>query len=158
MTKSKKDKPVENITTQTRGRPTDYNLEITHEICEEIASSTKGIKRLCKENPHWPSHNAIYRWLNKYKDFSDLYARAKQQQVEALVDSILEIADDTSNDYIINDEGKLIPNHEHINRCRLRIDSIKWLAGKLAPRIYGDKTIQESKVSVSYEEALKELE
>jgi hypothetical protein len=30
-------------------------------------------------------------------------------------------------------------NHDHINRARLRIDTRKWVASKLAPKIYGDK-------------------
>ena len=33
---------------------------------------------------------------------------------------------------------------EHINRSRLRIDSRKWMASKLAPKIYGDaKRVEE---------------
>lgn len=139
------------------GRPTDCTLELAHEICDEIASSTKGIKVLCRENSHWPNADTIYTWRNRHPEFSDMYARAKQHQVEVLVDSILEIADNTSNDYNVTDEGKIIPNHEHINRCRLRIDTIKWLAAKLAPRIYGDKIMNETTVAFKHEVALREL-
>lgn len=140
------------------GRPDDYSEELAKLICDTIASCSKGIKTLCKENPKWPSYNTIYRWLPIHAEFSDLYARAKQQQIEVLVEEILEIADDSSNDYIENSEGKLIVNHEHINRCRLRIDTRKWLAAKLCPRIYGDKMVTESTVTITHENALKELE
>ena len=121
------------------GRPTDYSEEICIEICDAIACSTKGIKRLCAENEHWPSLDTIFRWKKKYKYFSDLYARAKQQQIEPLVDEILEIADDGENDYTVNAKGQTVADHDHIQRSKLRIDTRKWLASKLAPKIYGDR-------------------
>ncbi len=79
------------------------------------------------------------RWINKHPDFGAQYARAKVFQVEAIVDEILDIADDTSHDSVVNEDGKVIYDHEHINRSRLRIDTRKWLAAKLCPRLYGDK-------------------
>jgi hypothetical protein len=120
------------------GRPTGYTPELGKEICETITCTSKGIKSLCKEIEHWPSHNSIYRWLSAHKEFSDLYARAKRQQIEVLVNEVLEIADDSSNDSVINDDGKEVTDHEHINRARLRIDTRKWLVAKLCPRLYGD--------------------
>ena len=76
--------------------------ELAEEICNAVSCSSKGIKQLCKEYEHWPSHDTIYRWLAMEKEFSDLYARAKRLQIEVIVDEILEIADDTSNDSVIN--------------------------------------------------------
>lgn len=121
------------------GRPSDYTTALAEEICEAIACDSKGLRRLCNDNEHWPSRSNIYVWLKNHSEFQDLYARAKECQVEALIDEILEIADDSSNDYAINDEGKLIVNHEHIQRAKLRIDTRKWLAAKLCPRLYGDR-------------------
>ena len=122
------------------GRTTDYTSQLAEEICYAVSSSSHGIKKLCKLNKHWPSHDTIYRWLAMEKEFSDLYARAKRHQIEVIIDEILEIADDTSNDSVISEkDGKLIIDHEHINRSRLKIDTRKWLAAKLCPRLYGDK-------------------
>jgi hypothetical protein len=122
------------------GRTTDYTPKLAKEICYAVSCSSHGIKKLCKLNKHWPSHDTIYRWLANNIEFSDLYARAKRLQIEVIIDEILEIADDTSNDSIINEEdGRLTINHEHINRSRLKIDTRKWLAAKLCPRLYGDK-------------------
>lgn len=123
------------------GRPTNYSPEFAETICDAIATSSKGITRLCHDNPDWcVNPDTVYSWLNKHKEFSDMYARAKQQQIEVIIDEILSIADDSSCDYVINDEGKLIVDHEHINRSRLRIDTRKWLAAKLVPRLYGNVT------------------
>lgn len=119
------------------GRPTNYTPELAKEICDTIASSNVGIKRLCQGNANWPSHNTIYRWLANFSEFSDQYAQAKRNQIELLVDEILEIADDSSQDQVINAQGNLICNTELIARSRLRIDTRKWLAAKLVPKIYG---------------------
>ena len=121
------------------GRPTIYSIEIAMEICDTISSSTKGIKRLCLENENWPCPDTIFRWRKSNKDFSDQYAHAKQLQIEALVDEILEIADNSIDDYVDSAEGKMIIDHEHIQRAKLRIDTRKWLASKLVPKIYGDR-------------------
>ncbi len=119
------------------GRPMDYTPKLAEEICDTIASSSVGIKRLCKETPSWPSHNTIYRWLANYPEFSDQYAQAKRNQIELLVDEILEIADDSSQDDLVNVQGQISCNNEWIARSRLRIDTRKWLASKLVPKVYG---------------------
>jgi hypothetical protein len=120
-----------------RGRPTIYSQELATEICDTIASTTKGIKRLCNDNPDWPSQDTIFSWLKTHSDFSEQYAQAKRFQVEVLVDEVIEIADDSSQDYIVDTEGKQVANNANINRARLKIDTRKWIACKLAPRVYG---------------------
>src|SRR3546814_4173198 len=69
---------------------------------------------------------------------SDLqqYARARDNQADTLADEILDIADDGSNDYVGEDEKY---NGDAVARSRLRVDARKWLAGKLAPKKYGEK-------------------
>lgn len=129
------------------GRPTNYTPELAKEICDTIASSSVGIKRLCKENANWPSHNTVYRWLANFSQFSDQYAQAKRNQIELLVDEILEIADDSSQDQVINAQGNLICNTELIARSRLRIDTRKWLAAKLVPKIYGVQNKDDNNLS-----------
>jgi hypothetical protein len=54
-------------------------------------------------------------------------------------DEALEIADETSDDWITTEDGKKILDHEHVQRSRLRVDTRKWAASKLAPKKYGDK-------------------
>ena len=145
------------IATFKRGRPTIYTPELAREICTTIASSSKGISRLCKDNSSWPTKETIFSWLKTYGDFSDQYARAKRLQIEVLVDEIIEIADDSSQDNIINKQGQIICNNESINRARLRIDTRKWIASKLAPKIYSDKIDNTHSINISHEEALKLL-
>jgi hypothetical protein len=50
-------------------------------------------------------------------------------------------------DFIIttNEDGAQIkrPDREHINRARLRVDTRRWMAAKLAPKKYGDRVTNE---------------
>ena len=86
-----------------------------------------------------PAKITINQWRNKYPEFAAQYAQAKISQIETLVDEIIDIADDAAQDEIINDQGARVCNSEFIARSRLRIDTRKWLAAKLIPRLYGDK-------------------
>lgn len=93
-----------------RGRPTKFNKNLGDEICNVIASCSKGIKALCEANLHWPNKDTIFTWLKNNKEFSDQYARAKRSQIECVVDELLEIADDDSNDCLFDAEGKMVFN------------------------------------------------
>ncbi len=122
-----------------KGRPTKYNDTLAREICDKIASSSKGTKKLCSEHPHWPCQDTLFTWLKIYPEFSEQYAQAKRCQVEILIDEILEIADDDLQDKFTNSQGEIIFNNSVINRAKLRIDTRKWLASKLVPRVYGTR-------------------
>jgi len=125
----------------SRGRPTDYTPKLAKEICDKIATHGDGIRTICKANPDFPNPDTIYAWLRKYKEFSELYARAKKEQVHALVEDILEISDDSSNDICEDENGNMRFNSEFTARSRLRVDTRKWIAAKLVPRLYGDNII-----------------
>lgn len=86
-----------------------------------------------------PEKSAIYSWLAKYSEFAENYARAREAQMEAMVDEIIEISDDGSNDTYTDDDGNERTNGDVIQRSKLRIDTRKWLMSKLAARRYGEK-------------------
>lgn len=120
------------------GRPTKYTKELGEQICERIATSSDGLRKICKEFDITPF--TLIKWLTDTdkKEFSQQYARAKQSQADMLAEEILEIADESSKDTTKTETGELA-NNEWINRSRLRVDARKWLASKLAPKKYGDK-------------------
>ena len=121
------------------GRPTDYNQEMANLICERVATHEFGLKRLCSMYDDMPDKTTINKWRYKYPEFYTQYAQAKISQIETLVDEIIDIADDSGHDETINEQGVRVCNSEFIARSRLRIDTRKWLASKLIPRLYGDK-------------------
>jgi hypothetical protein len=130
---------MEQVEKKKTGRPTSYSDELAKEICKAIATTSKSIIRLCKENEHWPVPSTIYLWRIENEIFSELYTKARMQRVEVFVDETIDIADDTKKD--TRDDGSC--NSEWLNRSRLRIDTRKWYASKLAPKLYGDKIINE---------------
>ena len=148
------------ISNRKRGRPTDYTPVIAKEICTTIASSSKGIGRLCKDNPGWPNQDTIFTWLKTYSDFSEQYALAKIRQAEGLVGEIIEIADNCLAKENLDKYDGSFSKQELINHAKLKIDTRKWLASKLVPRVYG-KQIDSTgtcKITISHEEALKVLQ
>lgn len=84
----------------------------------------------------------IRGWIDADEVRSAKYARAREDRSHKLADEILEIADDSSSDFKEID-GKLVVDGEAIQRSKLRVDARKWLACKLLPRIYGEKTTTE---------------
>ena len=135
-----------------------YTQEMSTAICRAVSTAPYGLERICRDNPTFPRAATIYCWRLDYPDFAEKYAEAKRIQADILAENIMDISDDTSNDYIVDDEGKERLNGEHIQRSRLRVDSRKWMASKLLPKIYGDKVQNEVIATVRHEDALKELE
>lgn len=132
--------------TSKMGRPTKYSDELTYEICDLLAGGMS-LKRV-SDLPHMPTRATIYRWMDEHEDFLNRYARAKQDCADYMVDEILEIADDGTNDYNekFDKDGEIMGwqlNNEHVNRSRLRVDARKWIASKLKPTKYGEKVQQE---------------
>lgn len=140
-----------------RGRPKEYTPELAQEICDTIASSSKGTKRLCKERSYWPCQDTLFTWLKQYPEFSEQYKRAKLCQVELLVDELVDIADDTSQDMTIDETGKMSYNAERVARSKLRIDTRKWIAARLVPRVYGNNGDESYTSNLVISEELKQL-
>lgn len=123
------------------GRPTKYTQTIANTICDEIADG-KSLRTIEVENPELPSRRTVFRWLRKNEDFRHQYARAKEEAVEAMIEDIIDIADDGSNDLMTIQKGDRsyeVENREVTNRSRLRVDTRKWIVSKLKPKKYGDK-------------------
>jgi hypothetical protein len=116
-----------------------YTEEMGKQICDAVSSSTLGLEDLRAQNPHFPAQSTVYKWLNDHPTFSEMYANAKRAQAAVFVEEIIKIADNEKQDQFIGDEGKTVLNSVKVARDRLRIDTRKWIACKLLPKIYGDK-------------------
>ena len=118
----------------------DWTPKLEDAICDAISVTPKGLEHICKANPTFPKSSAIYKYRSENTAFAEKYTRAKANQCMVLADQIVDIADDSRADTLIDEDGVVMVNREIIERCKIRIDARKWLAGKLAPKIYGDKT------------------
>ncbi|WP_181315847.1 terminase small subunit protein [Rhizobium sp. JAB6] len=123
------------------GRPSDFTSEIAEQICERLAEGNS-LRSIC-EAEDMPSKTTVFRWLNAFPDFRDQYARAREAQADALFDEILDIADTpiTGEKTKVDKDGNVIEmtKADMIEHRRLQIEARKWMAGKLRPKVYGDK-------------------
>lgn len=114
-----------------------YSPELGARVCELMIEGVS--LRKISEMSGMPSRRAIFNWLKDNDEFRERYEVARLMQVEYWAHEIIEIADDTSGDFVINEHGERVVDHENINRARLKIDARKWLMSKLHPRRYGDR-------------------
>lgn len=144
------------------GRPSKYTPELGEKICRAIATSTDSLKAICARNDDFPNRECIWGWRLDFPDFANMYDNAKRTQADLLAEEIKEIADDVSNDTLLKQDKQgneyEVANTEWIARSRLRVDTRKWIACKLLPKVYGDRVDHKHDVTVRQEDALKELE
>ncbi len=120
------------------GRPSIYTAELAAAICEHIAAG-KSLRTIAALDG-MPAQSTIMVWLDgKHPDFTEQYARAREAQADKLAEEILSIADDGRSDTYLDAEGNERTDTEVIQRSKLRVDTRKWLASKMAPKKYGDK-------------------
>jgi hypothetical protein len=122
------------------GRPSSYSQEIADRICSELAEG-KSMRAVCKADG-MPSMQTVFSWLRTLPTFLEQYTRAKDEAADALVDEMLDIADEATNDWMeVHDKDNpgYRLNGEAINRSRLRVDTRKWIAAKLKPKKYGER-------------------
>ena len=118
------------------GRPSDYSDQIAAQICTRIANG-EALRQICMEEG-MPVQSTVYLWLTKNPTFSEMYARAREDQADTLADEIQAIADEMPME-ITDEKGVSRFDSAYINWMRLRVDSRKWVAAKLKPRKYGDR-------------------
>ena len=131
-----------------------YGPEISDKICSDIEAGMS-VGQICRQDGY-PEKKSVYRWLAKHDEFLSDYRAAKISGIEALVDQMMDIANDASDDFKRDSNGELLRDKkgnrildgEHVQRSRLRIDTIKWVATKLVPRLYGDNKHVEVDVKV----------
>lgn len=131
--------------------------KIMDTICDEMVA-LKPMRKILADHPDFPAWSTVFKWLGESPRFSDQYARAREAQMEARMDEVLEIADDGTNDVEeIEENGRVVrrTNHDVIQRSRLRVDTRIRLAEKMSPKKYGarmDVTVTKTLSELSPEE------
>ena len=81
------------------------------------------LSAICRDED-MPARSGFLRWCEEDSTLMDKYTRARKMGWDAIAEDAVRISDDSSDD----------PNSR-----RVRIDTRKWLLGKLYPHVYGDK-------------------
>lgn len=126
------------------GRPSIYNAELAAKICERMVSG-ESLRSICRDES-MPCASTIALWRAQHAEFSAQYETARETRAELGFDDIQEVADDGRNDWMaINDPENpgYKANGEHIQRSRLRVDTMKWRLARMNPRRYGERITQE---------------
>lgn len=124
------------------GRPTKCKKAIVDAILLRMYQG-ESVNSICKDED-MPARSTVMLWAAEDRDgFSDKYQKAMSGRALYWADEILDIADDSSNDWMERrgregDEPSFQQNSEAVNRSRLRVDTRKWLLSKLLP-VYSDK-------------------
>lgn len=118
-------------------RPTDYTPEIGLEICEWVAEG-RSLNSWIKGEDGRPAWSTVCRWLEGNEEFRKNYARAREMAMDLMVEEILAIADDETEDWFMTKKGAVV-DETAIGRSRLKIDARKWVMAKMLPKKYGDK-------------------
>lgn len=85
-----------------------------------------------------PSYATVCKWHLTHPEFTEIYAKAKDDQADYLADDLVRIADEYPE---VDDKGKI--DSAWVAWQRNRIDVRKWTAAKLKPRKYGERVVQE---------------
>lgn len=113
-------------------RPTIYSEELALEICEQLAQG-KSLRSIC-DNKGMPSIRTVMSWRNSNNQFLQQYARAREDQADYYAEELIKLADSFTGE---------TDTITAISRAKLQIDTRKWVASKLKPKMYGDKVQQE---------------
>src|SRR6202012_4103000 len=111
------------------GRPSSYNQEIADAICESMVEKSliTVLSELKGRFLNAPSYTTVMRWLLTNEEFRANYARAR------------EVSGDFDAEKIRQIQQQILVGEVEPNAGRVVIDSLKWIAGKRKPKVYGDK-------------------
>lgn len=110
------------------GRPALYSKDLADQIVTRMIEG-ESLVAICRDEA-MPSRATIYRWIDENPDFDARCARAREGLADYLVDKIEQMAAETTED-----------NHQSM---KVKISTAQWRAMKMAPRIYGERRIQEN--------------
>jgi hypothetical protein len=120
------------------GRPSTYTSELAERICDLVASTPVSTTKLCEKYDWMPHVTTLNLW--RYKDvdgFSSKYLKAKSFQSELIVELIDNMHENIS--YYTDHEGNERIDAPSASLAIAQANNRKWVAARLAPRIYGDK-------------------
>jgi hypothetical protein len=124
----------------------DITPEMFEDICEEYSTTDDGLEIIVK--PYEINRNTFIRYYESDTERLNRYTRARTEKIDHLASSMLTY---------VNQMAELIKGNTYnevninaaVNILRIKIDAIKWLLSKLAPKEYGDKIQVEADVTTS---------
>ena len=108
---------------QVKPKPrTKRSAKLADNICELLQKGFS-LRYACSELVI--STDFVLSWLRTDKIFAAQYAQAREEQADKWADELIELSDSATP--------------ETANAVRLKVDTRKWIAAKLKPKVYGDR-------------------
>lgn len=132
----------------TMGRPSIYSDELANDICTRLGLG-ESLRKICLDED-MPSLRIVMYWLTTKPDFLQQYTRAREIQAETQFDELIDIVDQPPElSHITNSKGELIEvkfDSSYVQWMKLRVDTRKWTAARMAPKKYAEYRQPEEKV------------
>ena len=158
MAKKPKPQHEPEVEAKKLGRPVHWTPALRAEACKTIFTRMHGGEHLDiilsetgpSEKRSLPALSTFFDWLEEDADLAERYARARARLVDVYAIQTVSIAD------ACVDPAK----------ARIQFDARRWFASKIAPKVYGEKTVQDINVNdgrqsqqfIELAEKLKEIE
>jgi hypothetical protein len=117
---------------------TDEVAEIQEKVITEIQTG-RSLRQVCGDEG-MPNFRTVQRWIVSDGSFAVRYARARTAQADTLFDRMEAVEEAVS--------AGTMDSHA----ARVVLDSMRWRASKLAPKVYGDRLdvqVSDSRISIS---------
>ena len=117
---------------------TDEVAEIQEKVITEIQTG-RSLRQVCGDEG-MPNFRTVQRWIVSDGSFAVRYARARTAQADTLFDRMEAVEEAVS--------AGTMDSHA----ARVVLDSMRWRASKLAPKVYGDRLdvqVSDTRISIS---------
>ena len=118
----------------------NVTYEKFNKVIQLIENEGFSLKKACKQvKLDFTTFDSI---CSEDEEKNNQYTRAKERRTDALFEKMYEIASEPCKDesVTIHDDGRVVTTKfNNVQDKRLRIDTIKWMLGKMQPKKYGDK-------------------
>ena len=133
---------------KTMGRPSLYSEELANEICVRLGLG-ESLRKICLDDD-MPCLASVMGWLSRKPDFLEQYTRAREIQAETQFDELIDIVDQPPElSYVTDKNGELVEvkfDSSYVQWMKLRVDTRKWTAARMAPKKYAEYKQPEEKV------------
>jgi hypothetical protein len=120
-------------TPDRKGRVTHvrYSQAVARKICERLAKGEPWFS-ICNTDD-LPCYASLYTWSDRYPEFAEAVARARQQGADYCADKALAVAEASTK--------------ETVQQDRLLVNTLMRRAAVIAPRAWGGKTEKPAKAT-----------
>lgn len=119
-----------------KGAATRYTAGLAAHICDQLCTG-RSLQQVCR-GKGMPDHATVLGWIKHDRDgFAARYHVARELGCHAILDEMMEIVDDSRNDWRAGRNGALVFNRDNVVRARLRINVRRRLLGDAQPKTGG---------------------